>query len=190
MLKSRNARLGAICASVAAGMIGLAYASVPLYGYFCQITGFGGTTQRAARPSQIVLDRTVVVRFDANVAPGLTWKFEPVQSEMKVRIGENSLAFYRATNRSDRAVVGTASFNVVPEQAGIYFIKVECFCFKEQRLEPGETVEMPVSFYIDPRFASDRDVSPITHITLSYTFHRSETQPAGAAAAPTTRQGS
>jgi len=182
MLMSRDARVGAICAAVAFGMVGLAYAAVPLYALFCQVTGFGGTTQRASAPSAVVLDRTITVRFDANVAPGLGWRFEPVQRTVEVRIGENALIFYRATNATDRPLVGTSTFNVTPETAGIYFQKLECFCFKEQRLEPGETIEMPVSFYVDPRLATDPETRGLTQITLSYTFHRVE-KPAAPTAA-------
>ncbi len=171
MLTSRNTRVAAACALFALGMIGLAYASVPLYRLFCQVTGFGGTPQRAERPSTEVLDRTVVVRFDANVGPGLSWEFQPVVPTMEVRIGENALAYYRATNRSDRPLVGTATFNVTPDQIGSFFNKIECFCFTEQRLEPGESVEMPVSFFIDPAIVQDLDGAKVRNITLSYTFY-------------------
>ena len=171
MLTSRNTKVAAACALFALGMIGLAYASVPLYRLFCQVTGFGGTPQRAERPSTEVLDRTVVVRFDANVGPGLSWEFQPVVPTMEVRIGENALAYYRATNRSDRPLVGTATFNVTPDQIGSFFNKIECFCFTEQRLEPGESVEMPVSFFIDPAMVKDLDGAKVRNITLSYTFY-------------------
>ena len=171
MLTSRNTRVAAACVLFALSMIGLAYASVPLYRLFCQVTGFGGTPQRAERPSTEVLDRTVVVRFDANVGPGLSWDFQPVVPTMEVRIGENALAFYRATNRSDRPLVGTATFNVTPDQIGSFFNKIECFCFTEQRLEPGQTVEMPVSFFIDPAIVRDLDGATVRNITLSYTFY-------------------
>ena len=164
-------KIAAICASIAIGMVGLAYASVPLYRLFCQITGFAGTTQRATAPSAEVLDQTVLVRFDSNVAPGLDWEFAPVVTTTEVRIGENSLAFYRATNRSSVPIVGTATFNVTPEQVGAFFNKVECFCFTEQRLEPGESIEMPVSFFVDPAIVKDADGALVRTITLSYTFH-------------------
>jgi cytochrome c oxidase assembly protein subunit 11 len=168
---SRNTRVAAICGGIAIGMVGLAYASVPLYRLFCQVTGFAGTTQRVAAPSATILDRKVTVRFDANVAPGLAWEFQPLVNTMKVSLGENGLAVYRVTNRSDRPLVGTATFNVTPEQAGSFFNKVQCFCFTEQRLEPGEQVDMPVSFFVDPALAQDLDGSRMTTITLSYTFH-------------------
>lgn len=166
----RNTRVAVTCALFAVGMIGLAYASVPLYRLFCQVTGFGGTTQRAERPSTEVLDRIVTVRFDANVGPGLSWEFQPVVPTMDVRIGENALAFYRATNRSDQPLVGTATFNVTPDQVGAFFNKIECFCFTEQRLEPGQSVEMPVSFFVDPAIVKDLDGAKVRNITLSYTF--------------------
>jgi cytochrome c oxidase assembly protein subunit 11 len=166
----RNLRVAALCAVVGFAMVGLAFASVPLYRLFCQVTGFGGTTQRAERPSTETLDRRIAIRFDANVGPGLSWDFQPVVPTMEVRIGENALAFYRATNRSDRAVVGTATFNVTPDQVGAYFNKIACFCFTEQRLEPGQSVEMPVSFFIDPAIVKDLDGRHVRNITLSYTF--------------------
>lgn len=168
---NKDLKVAVVCASIAAGMVGLAYASVPLYKLFCQVTGFGGTTQRVVLPSTEILDRKVTVRLDGNVAPSLDWEFMPLVNTMELRIGENALAFYRATNRSDRPLVGTATFNVTPEQAGAYFNKIECFCFTEQRLEPGESIEMPVSFYVDPAMVKDSDGAHIRQITLSYTFH-------------------
>lgn len=166
-----DARIAIICASIAVGMVGIAYASVPLYRLFCQVTGFAGTTQRVATPSSEVLDRKILVRFDSNVAPGLDWEFAPVLTTTEVRIGENALAFYRATNRSSKPLVGTATYNVTPEQVGSFFNKVQCFCFTEQHLEPGESVEMPVSFYIDPAIVNDMDGAMVRTIALSYTFH-------------------
>lgn len=167
---ARNTRVAVLCAAFAVGMVGLAYASVPLYRLFCQLTGFAGTTQRAERPSSTVLDKSVTVRFDANIGPGLSWDFQSVVPTMTVKIGENGLAFYRVKNRSDKPIVGTATFNVTPDQAGAFFNKVECFCFTEQRLEPGETAELPVSFFIDPAIVNDVDGAKIRNITLSYTF--------------------
>lgn len=182
-------RTAFVSAAVAASMLGLAYAAVPLYRMFCQLTGFGGTAQRAEKPSNMVLDYNITVRFDANVAKGLPWTFEPVQKTMTVKVGENALAFYRATNNSDRPVKGTASFNVSPDVAGIHFQKVECFCFTEQLLQPGETVEMPVSFYIDPKITTDRDAwARAAQITLSYTFYSVEA-PAKAAQSANTLPG-
>jgi cytochrome c oxidase assembly protein subunit 11 len=169
-LQRRHRALALWCAALVAAMVGLAYASVPLYRLFCQVTGFDGTPRVATRPSETVIDKTVTVRFDANVAPGFAWRFEPVQATMQVRIGENMLAFFRATNTSDQALKGTATFNVLPEQAAVYFNKVQCFCFTEQLLEPGQSIEFPVSFFIDPQIVNDKDARAVTHVTLSYTF--------------------
>jgi cytochrome c oxidase assembly protein subunit 11 len=183
---ARHRRVALACAAFVVAMVGLAYASVPLYRLFCQVTGFAGTTQRADHPSDRVGDRTITVRLDANVGPGLNWDFVPDTPTLDVRIGENMLAFYKVTNRGSRASVGSATFNVTPDQAGIFFNKMQCFCFTEQRVEPGETVEMPVSFFIDPAMAKDKDGSWIRNITLSYTFYPVEhprqslgAQPAG-----------
>ena len=172
MTNKSNARVAASAASVAVVMLGLAYAAVPLYQMFCQVTGFGGTTQRAesAPEAHRVLDRTITIRFDSNVAGGLGWKFKPVQRTLKVKLGDSRLAFYKATNASDKPLTGTAMFNVAPEAAGAYFNKIECFCFKEQTLAAGESVEMPVSFFIDPDILKDRSARHISQITLSYTF--------------------
>lgn len=159
------------CAAAVAGMGAMSYAAVPLYRMFCQATGYGGTTQRAEAAPNVVLDRTMAVRFDSNVTPGMPWTFEPVQRTVNVKIGETALIYYRATNNSNEPVTGTATFNVQPDLAGSYFAKIECFCFKEQRLEPGESVEMPVSFFIDPSITDDRDATTIKEITLSYTFY-------------------
>jgi cytochrome c oxidase assembly protein subunit 11 len=176
-------------------MGGGAYAAVPLYRLFCQVTGFGGTTMVAAKPSTAVADRVVSVRFDANTR-GLKWSFAPVQRTVDVKLGENTLAFYRATNTSDRPLTGTATFNVTPELAGQYFNKIECFCFKEQTLQPGESIDMPVSFFVDAAYDRDRDVGHMGEITLSYSFFpvaRSEgaqkSSDAGPAAAPRSGQG-
>ncbi|MDX2308932.1 MAG: cytochrome c oxidase assembly protein [Hyphomicrobium sp.] len=155
-------------------MVGAAYAAVPIYQMFCQVTGFGGTTQRADAPSDVVLDRKVTVRFDANVAPGLSWTFEPVERTVEANIGENVLAFYRATNNSSEPVTGSATFNVAPDAAGAHFAKIECFCFTEQTLQPGQSVEMPVSFFVDPGLLKDPDAMRLRQITLSYTFHKTK----------------
>ncbi len=184
---ARNQRVALICVAVVAGMVGLAYASVPIYRLFCQMTGFAGTTQRVERPSTKILDRIMTVRFDANVGPGLSWDFQAVTPTIDVKIGENALGIYRVKNRSDKAVTGSATFNVTPDQAGGFFNKIQCFCFTEQRLEPGETVEMPVSFFIDPAIVNDQDGASINQITLSYTFYPVEhpkTKAAGTQAAP------
>ena len=184
---SRRHRAMALwCAALVAAMVGAAYASVPLYRLFCQVTGFDGTPRIASAPSTQVLDKTVAIRFDANVAPGLAWRFEPVHTTVQVRIGENTLAFYRATNLSDRPLRGTATYNVLPEQAAPFFNKLECFCFKEQLLQPGETLEMPVSFFIDPQIVGDKDARGVTHITLSYTFYPVAAPQPGLAEKPAT----
>lgn len=167
----RHTRVATICASVALGMVALSFAAVPLYRIFCQVTGYGGTPRVSAVPSTTVLDRTITVRFDANVGGGLGWQFEPVDRTMQVRIGDNVLASYRATNVSDRPLKGTASFNVSPDLAGVYFNKIECFCFTEQLLEPGQSVDMPVTFFVDPKIVEDGDTAHVTQITLSYTFY-------------------
>lgn len=184
MLKTSNSRVAAYCAGGVAVMVALTAAAVPLYRLYCQVTGSGGTTQRAGKASDVVLDRIMSVRFDANVSKDMPWTFEPVQLTLDVRVGETTLAFYRATNNSSRPVKGTAMFNVSPDVAGIHFNKIECFCFKEQTLSPGESVEMPVSFFIDPKIAQDRDASHIKEITLSYTFYPVEGPAVGAVQAP------
>ena len=167
---SGNRKVVAWCLAGLMSMSALTAASPTLYKIFCQVTGYGGTTQRVAKAASEILDRIVTVRFDANVSPGLAWKFEPVANTMDVRIGETSLAFFRATNLTDKPLKGHAAFNVAPEVTGIYFNKIECFCFKEQTLQAGQTVEMPVTFYIDPAMAKDRDMTNISDITLSYVF--------------------
>ena len=170
----RHYTVAVTCAFVVLSMIGLSFAAVPLYRLYCQTTGYAGTTQKAEKPSDVVLDRTITLHFDANVARDLTWHFEPVQRTMDVKIGENVLAFYRATNTSDGPLTGTAVFNVTPEAAGIHFNKIECFCFTEQRLEPGQSVDMPVSFFVDPAIVDDEDANYLLELTLSYTFFRSK----------------
>lgn len=170
-LRRRHRRLAAWCGALVVAMVGAAYASVPLYRLFCQVTGFDGTPRIAAQPSATVLDKTITIRFDGNVSPGLPWTFEPVQHTTDVKIGENNLAFYRATNTSDQPVRGMAVYNVFPEIAAVYFNKVQCFCFTEQVLQPGESMEFPVSFFVDPQIVHDKDARKVTHITLSYTFN-------------------
>ena len=177
-----NTRSGLMFALVPVLMLGLAYASVPLYRMFCQATGYGGTTQRAVIAPTQVLDRTVEVLFDANISGGLAWTFEPVQRSQTVKLGETSMAFFRATNHSDHRITGTATFNVDPQEAGVYFSKIQCFCFTEQTLEPGQTVEMPVTYFVDAGLASDKDAKSISRIVLSYTFF--EKAGAKAAAVP------
>jgi cytochrome c oxidase assembly protein subunit 11 len=146
-------------------------AAVPFYDWFCRVTGFGGTTSVADAAPDTILEQTVVVKFDASLERGMPWQFRPVQREMTVRIGENALAFYEAYNPTDRVVAGTASYNVTPDAAGGYFSKIACFCFTEQVLQPGERVEMPVSFFVDPEMVKDPEGQFVKEITLSYTFY-------------------
>src|SRR5262245_29952576 len=173
----RHRTVAILCGALVMVMVAAAFASVPLYRLFCESTGFAGTPQRALQPSDASIDKTMTVRFDANVTPGLPWRFEPVQPTLDVKLGENALAFYRATNLSDRSVTGMATFNVTPEPAGAFFNKIQCFCFAEQVLEPGQSVEMPVSFFIDPEIVKDRDGRSISLIVLSYTFYPVEAKP-------------
>ena len=160
--------------ALAFGMVGLAYASVPLYSLFCQVTGFGGTTQRAKAAPGTVLDREVTVQFNADVNSGLPWIFRPNQREVKVKLGETALVSYHAENRGKEPLVGTAVFNVTPEKTGAYFDKIECFCFTEQTLNPGESADLPVAFFVDPALADDPNLEDVTTITLSYTFYRAK----------------
>ena len=172
---SRNAKTGLALFAVVLGMVALAFASAPLYRLFCQVTGFGGTPQRIeaqAVPAEALSERIVTIRFNADVNSGLPWSFQPVQRSVSVRVGEQSIAFYRATNHSDRPVTGAATFNVTPDKAGPYFDKIHCFCFEEQTLAPGQTVEMPVTFYVDPAILEDPGLDDVDTITLSYTFFR------------------
>jgi cytochrome c oxidase assembly protein subunit 11 len=183
--KRRHSILALSLVGLVAGMVGLSFASVPLYRVFCQVTGYGGTPQRAEKAPGEVLDRTITIRFDGNVDHSLPWTFAPVQQTMDVKIGETALAFFKASNNSSVPVSGRAIFNVSPELAGRYFTKIECFCFKQQTLAAGQTVDMPVTFVVDPKFVDDEDTKDISEITLSYTFFRSdEPNPPAAAAAP------
>ncbi|WP_171121867.1 MULTISPECIES: cytochrome c oxidase assembly protein [unclassified Ruegeria] len=149
----------------------LAWAAVPFYDWFCRVTGFGGTTGVAEAAPEDILDHTVTVRFDASKAKDMAWEFKPVEREMEVRIGETGLAFYEAYNPTDRPIAGQASYNVAPYSAGGYFQKIACFCFEEQVLEPGERVQMPVSFFVDPEMVEDLEAKYVHTITLSYTFY-------------------
>ena len=177
----RNARTALIAGAGALAMLGLGFAAVPLYRLFCQVTGFGGTTQRASLDEAAgvaVGAARISVRFDSNVDPGLPWRFAPVQVTQEMAIGARKMAFYTAENLSDKPVTGVASFNVQPELAGLYFHKVHCFCFNQQTLKPGEKVEMPVQYYVDPAILKDPEAAGIRQITLSYTFHPSADQSA------------
>ena len=170
---SRKARTALLAALLVFGMTGLAFASVPLYRMFCQVTGFDGTTMRAKgdRTPGAVAGKTVSIRFDANKSNALPWEFAPERSHEPVTVGEREIAFFTAHNLADRTVTGSATFNVTPVQAGKYFTKIQCFCFNLQTLKAGEQVRMPVIFYVDPKFASDPDTRDISEITLSYTFY-------------------
>ena len=177
--------------ALVAAMVGLAFASVPLYRLFCQATGYGGVPQRAERAPGEILDRTIRVRLDANVDHALPWTFAPVERVIEVKIGETALAFFKATNNnSDVPVTGRAIFNVAPELAGRYFTKIECFCFKEQTLAAGASVEMPVTFFVVSKIVDDEDTKNISEITLSYTFYRTGKDPGVAAAPPAGNSGS
>jgi cytochrome c oxidase assembly protein subunit 11 len=171
----RNRRVGLYALGLALAMLALGYASVPLYRLFCQVTGFGGTTQRVsaaeAAAVRAVAGKSVVVRFDGNVARGLPWDFGPEEVTRTVPIGERMMTTYHARNKSARPITGTAVFNVSPEQAGKYFTKVQCFCFTEQTLAPGEEVRMPVIYYVDPKILEDPNAKDVEEITLSYTFN-------------------
>ncbi|MCH9748245.1 MAG: cytochrome c oxidase assembly protein [Alphaproteobacteria bacterium] len=155
-------------------MAGLAWASIPFYDWFCRVTGFGGTTSVSEVVSSTILDQTIKVRFDASLERNMPWEFTPVVREMELRIGETGLAFYEAFNPTDKPVAGSASYNVAPYAAGGFFSKIDCFCFEEQILEPGERIQMPVTFYVDPEIVSDRDAKYVHSITLSYTFYQIE----------------
>ncbi len=169
--RRNNTKTAVLLGGVILGMIGLTAASVPLYQLFCQVTGYGGTTQVAdSSLAPTVLDRTIRIRFDASIGDKLPWRFQPAEREIEVKLGDNSLAFYQAANVSDQAIVGAASFNVTPHKAGPYFSKIDCFCFSEQALQPGEQVEMPVSFFVDPAILEDENTKDLKTITLSYTF--------------------
>jgi cytochrome c oxidase assembly protein subunit 11 len=157
--------------SVVVFMGALAWASVPLYDWFCRVTGYGGATNVAETGSDVVLDQTITVRFDASKERDFPWEFRPMQREMEIRIGETGMAFYEAYNPTDRPIAGSSSYNVAPFEAGGFFVKIACFCFEEQVLQPGERVEMPVTFFVDPEIVDDRDAKHVPHITLSYTFY-------------------
>ncbi|GLR77990.1 cytochrome c oxidase assembly protein [Azospirillum oryzae] len=173
-LRRRNRLILGSLFGMVAGMIGLTYASVPLYSLFCSVTGFGGTTQRAEQAAARVVDRKVTIRFNADTNSALPWSFKPEQKELVLKLGETGFAAYRAENRANKPTVGTAVYNVTPEKAGVYFNKIQCFCFDEQILEPGQVVDMPVTFFVDPSMADDANMDDVTTITLSYTFFRAK----------------
>jgi len=178
-----NNAIFAGCVVFVAGMVGAAYASVPLYRLFCQVTGYNGTTQRVEQYSDKILSKPIQVTFDANISPGLNWDFKAAKT-VSPKIGETVQIEYTATNRSPKATTGTAVFNVTPMEAGAYFNKVECFCFTEQTLQPGQSVNMPVVFFVDPAIATADETKNIKTITLSYTFYPSEPKSQPVAALP------
>ncbi|MCL1629434.1 cytochrome c oxidase assembly protein [Roseibaca sp. V10] len=155
-------------------MAGLGWASVPLYDLFCRVTGYGGTTNTASSAGDVILDQTMRVRFDSSVERDFPWDFKPVERTMEIRIGDTGLAFYEAHNPTDQPIAGTASYNVTPYEAGRFFTKIDCFCFELQVLQPGETVLMPVTYFVDPEIVDDRDAKAVHTITLSYTFHATD----------------
>ncbi len=168
--KKNNQKTGLIVAAVAVVMVGLSFAAVPAYRAFCQVTGWGGVTQRAESGADKVLARKITVRFDTSIARGLNWRFKPEQISQTLHIGESGLAFFEAENLTDRVATGRATFNVTPAKAGVYFKKIECFCFTEQVLQPGERVSMPVAYFIDPDLDKDLNLDEVQTITLAYTF--------------------
>ncbi|MDF1608573.1 cytochrome c oxidase assembly protein [Hoeflea sp. YIM 152468] len=182
---SANMRIVVVCSAFVVSMVGVSYAAVPLYQLFCQVTGYGGTTQRVEQMSDTILDRSIKVRFDANVASDLPWDFKPVEREVELKIGETVQIGYKARNTSSESTFGQATFNVTPVSAGAFFNKIQCFCFTETELKPGETMDMPVVFFVDPAIIDDPDAKHVTTITLSYTFfpHASE-KPVAAVAEP------
>ncbi|MBL4806300.1 MAG: cytochrome c oxidase assembly protein [Rhodobacteraceae bacterium] len=165
----------------------MAFASVPFYNWFCAVTGYAGTTARSDAPSTEILDQTITIRFDANVENGMAWEFKPLQRVMELRIGEVGMAYYEAYNPTDRVIAGSAGYNVAPFSAGNFFSKIDCFCFEMQVLQPGERVEMPVTFYVDPEIVNDLDGQRVHSITLSYTFYETELPEQDIALAPSTQ---
>lgn len=171
MAMDRNTKTVMRLVAVGVTMGALAWASVPLYDWFCRVTGYGGETNVADLGSDEILDRTIKIRFDASNERGFPWEFKPVQRQMELRIGETGLAFYEAYNPTDRPIAGSASYNVTPFEAGGFFTKIDCFCFEQQVLQPGERVQMPVTFFVDPEIVEDRDAKYTKTITLGYTFY-------------------
>lgn len=174
MTMTPQRKTAAMLGGVAATMCALSFAAVPFYDWFCRVTGYAGTVGVSDQAAAEVLERTVLVRFDASKEAGMPWDFRPQQVSMRIRIGETGLAFYEAHNPTDRTVAGTASYNVTPDSAGGYFTKIDCFCFQQQVLAPGETAVMPVTFYVDPEIVKDPEGQFVKEITLSYTFHETE----------------
>ncbi|WP_191057741.1 cytochrome c oxidase assembly protein [Geminicoccus harenae] len=171
-MSASNTRVALVCVATIGGMVGLTAAAVPLYDLFCKVTGYGGTTQRAETAPAAASDVEVTVYFNADTAADMPWQFKPAQRSVKVRLGEEKLIFYTAENRTAQPIAGTATFNVTPFATGPYFAKIQCFCFEEQVLQPGQSVDMPVSFYVDPAMLEDPEAEHIRTITLSYTFFK------------------
>ncbi|MBL4836264.1 MAG: cytochrome c oxidase assembly protein [Kordiimonadaceae bacterium] len=169
-MTTKNRQLGGLMLLVAVGMVGLAFAAVPLYKLFCRVTGYGGTTKQVELASNTVIDRDVKVRFVANTHRDMPWEFKPIQVAQTLKIGAQNIAYYEAYNPTSHPVVGRATYNVTPHKAGEYFSKIDCFCFTEQILEPGERVVMPVVYFVDPDMDQDRNLDEVTEMTLSYTF--------------------
>jgi cytochrome c oxidase assembly protein subunit 11 len=183
-LRRRHLRVAGICGAFVAGMVGMSFAAVPLYNLICRTTGFDGTPLIATLAPKQSIERKIVVRLDANVAPGLSWSFAPEERDVEIKVGETRLVQYVAKSLEARESIGTATYNVAPAVAAGYFNKLQCFCFSEQRLAPGERLEMPVVFFIDPAIEKDAELAGIREITLSYTFFPAQKQPAPVAAAP------
>ena len=183
----RDVMIAAGCGAFVAAMVGAAYAAVPLYNMFCRATGFGGTTQVSSSAPAQELGRELTIRFDSNVTPGLPWKFVPEQNSIRLRIGEVATVHYKVINEAARTITAQASYNVTPTTVGAYFDKINCFCFTEQTMKPGETREMTVVFYVDPMIVDDRDQDPLNTITLSYTFYRLPDSERPVAEAPDTK---
>jgi cytochrome c oxidase assembly protein subunit 11 len=172
--QNRNRKTALSLLAIVAGMIMLSYASVPLYRMFCKYTGFGGTTQDAVAAPEIILNREMTVMFNTDVMPDLPWEFVSEQRKIKVKLGEQKLVFFKVTNTSDKPFKGVSTFNVTPDAAGVYFMKIKCFCYDAQLVKPGETVTMPVSFFLDPSLQENHELDDLTTITLSYTFFKAE----------------
>ena len=173
---NRNRVLVGALAGIVLGMVGLSFAAVPLYKVFCEATGFGGTTQRAAEAASTTINRTIEIRFNTAVDRGLPWEFKPNQRRIVLKIGETGIATFRAHNSSGEPIVGTAVYNVTPEKAGLYFDKIQCFCFTQQMLKPQESADLPVAFFVDPAIVKDHNLDDVTVITLSYTFYKAKSQ--------------
>lgn len=172
----KNTRIAIIAAAAPLLMFGAAFAGVPLYKLFCETTGYGGTTKVATKAADRVLEQKVKVSFDANVSEGVSWEFKPLKRDIELKLGENALAFYTIKNNGSKPITAIANYNVTPHKSAIYFAKLECFCFKNQTLAPGESLELPVVFYVDPRMATDSSTKDVKEITLSYTFYEAKNQ--------------